>query len=90
MQLDHSIGRRMGKPAEERGVDRAPKGHVPVMVGTGKELQRFVVSVKAFDHPCFVRLLELAAQEFGYRQKGVLRIPCDAQHFEQVLKMTTK
>ncbi|RWW41815.1 hypothetical protein BHE74_00052677 [Ensete ventricosum] len=64
--------------------------YVPVMVGTGKELQRFVVSVKAFEHPCFVSLLEMAAQEFGYRQKGVLRIPCDAQHFEQVLKMTAK
>ncbi|RWV87689.1 hypothetical protein GW17_00050292 [Ensete ventricosum] len=44
----------------------------------------------AFEHPCFVSLLEMAAQEFGYRQKGVLRIPCDAQHFEQVLKMTAK
>ncbi|URD98463.1 Auxin responsive protein [Musa troglodytarum] len=71
----------------ECGEDRVAKGYVPVVVGVGKELRRFVVSVRAFKHPCFVGLLEMAAQEFGFQQKGVLRIPCDAQHFEQVFRL---
>ncbi|RZR99944.1 hypothetical protein BHM03_00029574 [Ensete ventricosum] len=72
----------------ECGEDRVvAKGYVPVVVGVGKELRRYVVSVGAFKHPCFVGLLDMAAQEFGYQQKGVLRIPCDAQHFEQVFRL---
>ncbi|URE30996.1 hypothetical protein MUK42_06512 [Musa troglodytarum] len=29
----------------------------------------------------------MASQEFGYKQKGVLRIPCDAQQFRRVLEV---
>ncbi|WOL07866.1 hypothetical protein Cni_G16615 [Canna indica] len=66
-------------------------GFVPVLVGDrGEELQRFLVSVEGLKHPCFVRLLEMAAEEFGYGQRGVLRIPCDAQHFEQVIAKISK
>ncbi|KAJ8513081.1 hypothetical protein OPV22_003515 [Ensete ventricosum] len=72
----------------ECGEDRVvAKGYVPVVVGVGKELRRYVVSVGAFKHPCFVGLLDMAAREFGYQQKGVLRIPCDAQHFDQVFRL---
>ncbi|XP_042443391.1 auxin-responsive protein SAUR71-like [Zingiber officinale] len=63
------------------------RGHVPVLVG--KEdgaLEKFDVHVRAFKDPCMVTLLELAAQEFGLGHRGVLRIPCDVDHFRRMLE----
>ncbi|KAJ1398806.1 Small auxin-up RNA [Sesbania bispinosa] len=61
-----------------------PEGHVPVYVG--EEMERFVVSAELLNHPVFVKLLNRSAQEYGYEQKGVLRIPCHVIIFEQVLE----
>jgi len=76
-----------GERSEEQ---RVAKGYVPVVVGVGEEVERFVVSVKLFRHQCMVSLLEMAAQEFGFEQKGVLRIPCDVQHFRRVLQQISE
>ncbi|CAL5039911.1 unnamed protein product [Urochloa decumbens] len=63
-----------------------PRGCVPVLVcDGGEEGERFVVRVEALRHPSFAALLEMAAQEFGYKQEGVLRVPCDVRHFKDVL-----
>lgn len=63
-----------------------PRGCVPVLVcGDGDESVRFVVRVEALRHPSFAALLEMAAQEFGYKQEGILRVPCDVRHFKEVL-----
>ncbi|XP_073057563.1 auxin-responsive protein SAUR71-like [Primulina eburnea] len=70
-----SFRRRSG-----RGV---PEGHFPVYVGD--EMERFVVSADFLNHPIFVTLLNKSAQEYGYEQKGVLRIPCHVFLFERVL-----
>ncbi|KAK3042627.1 hypothetical protein RJ639_000879 [Escallonia herrerae] len=69
--------RRSGR----RGV---PEGHLPVYVG--EEMERFVVSAELLNHPVFVRLLNKSAQEYGYEQRGVLRIPCHVLVFERVLE----
>ncbi|XP_062169555.1 auxin-responsive protein SAUR71-like [Alnus glutinosa] len=61
-----------------------PEGHVPVYVGD--EMERFVVSAELLNHPIFVKLLNKSAQEYGYEQKGVLRIPCHVLVFERVLE----
>lgn len=61
-----------------------PEGHVPVYVGD--EMERFVVSTELFNHPVFIGLLNKSAQEYGYGQKGVLRIPCHALVFERVIE----
>ncbi|GER37571.1 SAUR-like auxin-responsive protein family [Striga asiatica] len=61
-----------------------PGGHLPVYVG--EEMERFVVSAELLNHPIFVRLLNRSAQEYGYEQKGVLRIPCHVFLFERVLE----
>ncbi|KAG6517934.1 hypothetical protein ZIOFF_021334 [Zingiber officinale] len=72
------------------GEERAPrKGHVPVLVGLGQELRRFTVRVEELRHPSFVKLLDMAAREFEYRQEGVLRIPCDEKRFRQVMQEIT-
>lgn len=71
------------------GSGGVPRGCVPVVVcdggGGGGEGERFVVRVEALRHPSFAALLEMAAQEFGYKQEGVLRVPCDVRHFKDVL-----
>ncbi|CAI9756737.1 unnamed protein product [Fraxinus pennsylvanica] len=61
-----------------------PEGHLPVYVG--EEMERFVVSAELLNHPIFVKLLNKSAQEYGYKQKGVLRIPCHVFLFERVLE----
>ncbi|KAB1216923.1 Auxin-induced protein X15 [Morella rubra] len=61
-----------------------PQGHVPVYVGD--EMERFVVSAELLNHPIFVKLLNKSAQEYGYEQKGVLRIPCHVLIFERILE----
>lgn len=61
-----------------------PVGHLPVYVG--EEMERFVVNANLLNHPIFITLLNKSAQEYGYHQKGVLRIPCHVIVFERVLQ----
>ncbi|KAJ1390996.1 Small auxin-up RNA [Sesbania bispinosa] len=61
-----------------------PEGHVPIYVGD--EMERFVVCAELLNHPVFVKLLNQSAQEYGYEQKGVLRLPCHVFVFERVLE----
>ncbi|KAL6198879.1 hypothetical protein ACLB2K_028667 [Fragaria x ananassa] len=72
---------RRRKSSSDTGV---PEGHVPVYVGD--EMERFVVSAELLNHPVFVELLNKSAQEYGYEQRGVLRIPCHVVLFERVLE----
>ncbi|CAL9093876.1 unnamed protein product [Musa textilis] len=62
---------------------RVPRGHVPMCVG--KEMQRFVVRAELLGRPAFLELLRLSAQEYGYEQQGVLRIPFPAPLFRRLL-----
>ncbi|KAG9438938.1 hypothetical protein H6P81_019103 [Aristolochia fimbriata] len=62
-----------------------PQGHVPVYVG--EEMERFIVSAELLNRPVFVELLKKSAQEYGYEQQGVLRIPCAVFVFERVLEV---
>ncbi|XP_054816583.1 auxin-responsive protein SAUR71 [Prosopis cineraria] len=62
----------------------ASEGHVPIYVGD--EMRRFEVDAELLNHPIFVKLLNKSAQEYGYEQKGVLRIPCRVLVFERVLE----
>ncbi|KAF9587453.1 hypothetical protein IFM89_002634 [Coptis chinensis] len=62
-----------------------PEGHVPVYVGEEEIKERFVVSAELLNHPIFIELLKKSAQEYGYEQQGVLRIPCRVVVFKQVL-----
>lgn len=72
---------RLAKPRRSATV---PEGHLPVYVG--EEMERFVVSADLLNHPIFINLLNKSAQEYGYEQKGVLRIPCHVLVFERVLE----
>ncbi|KAK1284358.1 hypothetical protein QJS10_CPB21g01104 [Acorus calamus] len=62
-----------------------PKGYVPMLVGRERRRERFVVRVEVFNHPCMAELLDMASQEFGYEQMGILKIPCDVEYFLHVV-----
>ncbi|XP_074573631.1 auxin-responsive protein SAUR71-like [Curcuma longa] len=77
--------RRPWQRKERRGAAAAAaaEGHVPVYVG--EEMERFEVPTRLLNRPAFVELLRLSAQEYGYEQRGVLRIPCPAPLFRRLL-----
>ncbi|KAE8792952.1 auxin-responsive protein SAUR71-like [Hordeum vulgare] len=62
--------------------EKVPRGHVPMVTGCG---ERMVVPVRLLRDPCIAELLDMAAEQYGYGQPGVLRIPCDAGHFRRVV-----
>ncbi|CAL9052535.1 unnamed protein product [Musa banksii] len=67
----------------ECGEDRVAEGYVPVVVGLGKELRRFVVSVGAFKHPCFV------GQRKGKEKEKEESITHYCNQFKVMEKMST-
>lgn len=62
-------------------IGKVPRGYVPILVGKDKEKEKVLVHTKLLKHPCFLVLLEMAVQEFGYEQKGILQIPCEIEQF---------
>lgn len=44
------------------------------------------MNAELLNHPIFMKLLNISAEEYGYEQKGVLRIPCNVVVFEKVLE----
>ncbi|KAG6533602.1 auxin-responsive protein SAUR71-like [Zingiber officinale] len=74
--------RRRRLPWRE-SISAAAEGHVPVCVG--EEMERFEVPTAMLSRPIFLELLRRSAQEYGYEQSGVLRIPCPASLFRRLL-----
>ena len=71
---------------DQEGGGCVPRGCVAVVVGGEEEPEeRVVVEVRALAQPCVRALLEMAEREFGYGQKGVLRIPCAADEFRRAV-----
>ncbi|KAF5774031.1 putative small auxin-up RNA [Helianthus annuus] len=83
LRSDSRFSHRSRTPKSRRS-GGVPEGHLPVYVGD--EMERFIVSADLLNHPIFINLLNKSAQEYGYEQKGVLRIPCHVLVFERVLE----
>ncbi|KAL0417687.1 UNVERIFIED_CONTAM: Auxin-responsive protein SAUR50 [Sesamum radiatum] len=49
------------------------------------ELKRFVVPLSFLTHPSFLRLLEQAAEEYGFDHDGALTVPCRPTELERIL-----
>nr|CAB3476216.1 unnamed protein product [Digitaria exilis] len=65
--------------------DRVPRGYIPILIVQGEEREKILVSMEHLKQPCFLELLDLAVQEFGYEQQGVLQIPCTVQAFRSII-----
>ncbi|KAH9307607.1 hypothetical protein KI387_035518, partial [Taxus chinensis] len=60
-----------------------PKGHIPVYVGSDRS--RFIIPATYLNHPLFRPLLEKAAEEFGFRHRMGIVIPCEKDAFQWLL-----
>ncbi|MCO5575590.1 hypothetical protein L7F22_029392 [Adiantum nelumboides] len=61
-----------------------PRGYLPVYVGKHNDAHRYLIKAKHLNHPLFVHLLEVVAQEYGYSNNGILNIVCEIELFEKV------
>ncbi|CAI9785920.1 unnamed protein product [Fraxinus pennsylvanica] len=61
------------------------EGHFAVIAGDDDELKRFIVPLSYLTHPSFLRLLEQAAEEYGFDHEGALTFPCRPSELEHIL-----
>ncbi|KAI9071864.1 hypothetical protein K1719_046183 [Acacia pycnantha] len=61
------------------------EGHFAVIAEDGEGPKRFVVPLRCLTHPTFLRLLEQAAEEYGFNQEGAISIPCRPSELESIL-----
>ncbi|KAK5773502.1 protein SMALL AUXIN UP-REGULATED RNA 16-like [Gossypium arboreum] len=65
--------------------DDVKEGHFAVVAEHGEEPRRFVVPLSYLTHPRFLMLLEQAAEEYGFDNKGALTVPCCPSELERIL-----
>ncbi|KAK3226570.1 hypothetical protein Dsin_006432 [Dipteronia sinensis] len=65
--------------------DDVKEGHFVVFAVKGEETERFVIELCLLTSPEFLRLLEEAEEEFGFKQKGALTIPCRPQELHRII-----
>lgn len=62
------------------------EGHFAIFaVNNKEERKRFILELNWLKNPAFLRLLKLAEEEYGFRQKGVLEIPCSHEELEKII-----
>ncbi|KAL7084944.1 hypothetical protein ACP275_14G253800 [Erythranthe tilingii] len=61
------------------------EGHFAVIAEEEDELKRFIVPLNYLTHPSFLRLLELAAEVYGFDHDGALTVPCHPSELERIL-----
>ncbi|KAK7392458.1 hypothetical protein VNO78_20897 [Psophocarpus tetragonolobus] len=65
--------------------DDVREGSFAVLATKGEETKRFIVGLHYLNDPAFLRLLNQAEEEFGFKQKGALAIPCQPQELQNIL-----
>ncbi|KAG4959535.1 hypothetical protein AAZX31_13G125800 [Glycine max] len=75
--------------SEDRATTAAPddvkEGYFAVHAIKGEETKRFIVGLDYLNDPAFLGLLDQAQEEFGFRQKGALVLPCCPQELQKIL-----
>ncbi|CAN1171819.1 Protein SMALL AUXIN UP-REGULATED RNA 16 [Linum perenne] len=84
-KLQKSLNSLGKKPTNVPG--DVKEGHFTVLAVEGvEEPQRFIVPLSYLTHPTFLRLLEQAAEEFGFDgREGALAVPCRPSELETIL-----
>lgn len=62
------------------------EGHFVVYPVDDGELKRFIISLDYLAHPGFIKLLDLAGEEFGYKQARGLAVPCSSNELQRILE----
>ena len=65
--------------------DDVSEGQFAVFAVKGEETKRFVVELDYLSNPAFLRLLEKAKEEYGFRQNVALEIPCPPEELQKIL-----
>lgn len=65
--------------------DDVMEGYFAVLAKKGEETRRFVVGLEYLADPAFLGLLEQAREEYGFRHKGALVVPCRPQDLQNIL-----
>jgi SAUR family protein len=68
-----------------RAKDKVPRGYIPILIGQGEDREKILVHMEHLQQPYFIELLDLAVQEFGYEQQGILHIPCTTKVFRSII-----
>ncbi|KAK7355527.1 hypothetical protein VNO80_14785 [Phaseolus coccineus] len=66
--------------------DDVREGYFTVLATKGGESKRFIVELHYLNDPAFLGLLDQAEEEFGFRQKGALAIPCQPHELQKILE----
>lgn len=73
-------------PAKKSSSDDVKKGHFAVVAVDGDGgLKRFMVPLYFLTHTSFLRLLDEAAEEYGFYHGGVLTVRCRPAELERIL-----
>ncbi|CAN4098939.1 unnamed protein product [Withania somnifera] len=63
------------------------EGHFAVIATDDDDHKRFVVPLDCLTHPSFLRLLEQAAEVYGFDHEGALTLPCRPSEMERILAL---
>ncbi|KAG5582997.1 hypothetical protein H5410_053624 [Solanum commersonii] len=62
------------------------EGHFAIFaVNAKEERKRFILELNWLKNLTFLSLLKLAEEEYGFRQKGVLEIPCSHEELDKLI-----
>ncbi|WOL13274.1 auxin-induced protein 6B-like [Canna indica] len=62
------------------------EGQFAVVAVWGEKATRFVVSLSCLSNPLFLRLLEMAEEEFGFENRGAIALPCQPNELERIIR----
>ncbi|KAH6814020.1 SAUR-like auxin-responsive protein family [Perilla frutescens var. frutescens] len=86
LQRSLTPGKKSPSGVEEITVpDDVKEGHFAVIAVDDNELKRFIVPLSFLTRPSFLRLLEQAAEEYGFDHDGALTVPCRPSELERIL-----
>ncbi|CAK9314379.1 unnamed protein product [Citrullus colocynthis] len=80
-ECDYEVGDDESTPVPED----VKEGHFAVVAVEAKKPKRFVVPLSCLTNPTFLRLLEAAAEEYGFDHEGALTVPCQPSELERIL-----
>lgn len=73
--------------AEERVPEDVKEGQFAVVAKKDEaKPMRFVAELSVLERPAFLKLLEMAEDEFGFRHSGALELPCRPEELRRILQ----